>query len=208
MQTLPAPVTGRLVRVLVQEGSEVSKGDVLVEMSDQDPMYAVRLEQQIQFANDKVRAARDQVAFYDQQLTNLEEGRDLAISSARFELNVAIEKVRAARQHLQAELAELEQKRADRDRRQRLYDKRVVSQLDYQTAEASYLATKARVEAARAEVDQALNEEASKRAQVGRIANDLQFRLFRPAYRISPVRNRRLSHRQKNSVGCPTRRSA
>jgi multidrug resistance efflux pump len=177
IQTLPAPVTGRLVRVLVQEGSEVAKGDLLVEMSDQDPMYAARLEQQIQFAVDKVRAARDQVAFYDQQLANLDEGRDLAISSARFELNVAIEKVRAARQHLQAELAELAQKRADRDRRQRLYEKRVVSQLDYQTAEAAFLATEARVEAARAEVEQALNEEASKRAQVGQVANDLQAKI-------------------------------
>ena len=82
MQTLPAPVTGRLVRVLVQEGSEVDKGDVLVEMSDQDPMYAARLEQQIEFSRDKVRAARDQVKSYDQQLSNLEEARNLAISSA------------------------------------------------------------------------------------------------------------------------------
>ena len=60
LQTLPAPVTGRLVRSFIQEGSEVKKGDVLVEMSDQDPMYAARLQQQIEFASDKVTAARDQ----------------------------------------------------------------------------------------------------------------------------------------------------
>lgn len=177
MQTLPAPVTGRLVRVFVQEGSEVAKGDLLVEMSDQDPMYAARLEQQIQFATDKVRAARDQVAFYAQQLSNLEQGRDLAISGAQFEVNAATEKVRAARQNLQAALAALEQKRADRDRRERLYDRRVVSQLDYQTAQAAYLAAEARVEALRAEVEQSLNEEESRRARVGQTANDLQAKI-------------------------------
>jgi multidrug efflux pump subunit AcrA (membrane-fusion protein) len=177
IQTMPAPVTGRLVRVLVQEGSEVEKGDVLLEMSDQDPMYATRLEQQIEFAREKVRAARDQVKSYEQQLTNLEEARGLAISGATYELNVAKEKVRAARQRLLAAEAELEQKRADRDRRQRLYDRRLVSQLDYQTAQAAFLAAEARVEAARAEVEQAFNDEKSKQAKVGQIGNDLQAKI-------------------------------
>jgi multidrug resistance efflux pump len=170
-------VTGRLVRVFVQEGAAVEKGDLLVEMSDQDPLYAARLEQQIEFAQDKVRAARDQVAFYDTQLGNLEEARSLGVSSATFELNVATEKVRAERQHLQAAIAELAQKRADRDRKQRLFDRRLVSELDFQTAEAAFLAAEARVEAARAEVEQALNDEESKRAKVGQVANDLQAKI-------------------------------
>jgi multidrug efflux pump subunit AcrA (membrane-fusion protein) len=52
-----------------------------------------------------------------------------------------------------------------------------VSQLDYQTAEAAFLAEQARVEAARAEVEQALNEQESKRAKIGQIANDLQAKI-------------------------------
>jgi multidrug efflux pump subunit AcrA (membrane-fusion protein) len=177
IQTLPAPVTGRLVEVLVQEGSEVEKGDLLLEMSDQDPMYAARLQQQLEFARDKIKAARDQVSSYDQQLTNLDEARELAISGANFELNVATEKIRAAQQHLQAAIAELEQKRADRDRRKRLFARRLVSELDYQTAEAAYLSAGARVEAAKAEVEQALNLEKSKRAKVGQVARDLQAKI-------------------------------
>ena len=106
-------------------------------MSDQDPMYAARLEQQTQFARDKVQAARDQVKSYDQQLENLEEARNLAISSATYELTVTTEKVRATRQHQLAAEAELEQKRADRDRRQRLYARRLVSELDFQKVSRS-----------------------------------------------------------------------
>jgi multidrug resistance efflux pump len=177
MQTLPAPVTGRLVRVLVQEGSEVEKGDLLVEMSDQDPLYAQRLEQQLEFARDKILAARDQVASYDQQLRNLEEARELAISSADFELKVAEQKVRAARQHLEAAQADLVQKRADRDRRQRLFAKRLVSELDYQTAEAAFVGAEARVGAARAEVEQAINDREAKRLRVDQVARDLQAKI-------------------------------
>ncbi len=177
MQTLPAPVTGRLVQVFVQEGEAVEKGDVLVEMVDQDPLYATRLDQQIDFSEDKVRAARDQVAFYDQQLANLGEARDLAVAGAQFELNVATQKIREARQHLQAALAQFEQKRADRERKERLFARKLVSELDYQTAEADFLAAEALVEAARAEIDQATNEEEAKRAKVGQIGKDLQAKI-------------------------------
>jgi multidrug resistance efflux pump len=177
LQTIPAPVTGRLVRMMVQEGSEVRKGDLLLEMSDQDPLFAERLEQQYRLAAEKVRAARDQVAIYTQQLANLESARDLAISSARFELNVAVESVRAAEQGLAAAEAELAQKRADRDRRERLYARGVVSELDYQKAEADFLAATAKVKAAAASVEQARNAEEARRAEVGRVGMDQQAKI-------------------------------
>ncbi|MEM1249441.1 MAG: HlyD family efflux transporter periplasmic adaptor subunit [Acidobacteriota bacterium] len=177
MQTLPAPVTGRLTKVHVQEGSVVKAGDLLLEMTDQDPLYAQRLEQQVDFANDKLEAARDQLAFYNQQLANLEQGRTLAVSSAGFDLNVATEKVRAARQKQQAAEAKLVQKKADFERHERLFAKKVVSELDFQTAEAAYLSAQADLEGARAEVEQALNDERSKDAKVGQTSNDLQAKI-------------------------------
>ena len=88
----------RLVKLAVREGSFVERGDLLAEMADQDPQYSTRLEQQYQFALDKVEAARGQVEVYDQQLNNQERGRRLALDSAQFALNVAIEKVKAEEQ--------------------------------------------------------------------------------------------------------------
>ena len=193
MQTIPAPVTGRLVRVMVQEGSEVEQGDLLVEMSDQDPLFAERLEQQYRLAMDKVQAARDQISFYTQQLASLEAARELAVSSARFELNMAIEGVRAAEQGLIAAEADQEQKQADRDRRDRLFARGVVSELDNQKAAAEHRAAVARVEAARATVERARNGEQAHRAEVGRVGLDLKAK-------IESIKSHREDARSKSAL--------
>lgn len=176
-QTIPAPVTGRLVRLEVQEGTFVEKGTVLAEMADQDPQYSARLEQQYQFALDKVDAARDQVDFYDQQLKNQEDAKRLAQDSAQFELNVAIEKVKAEEQGLEGAEAEFEQKRADRERKWRLFQEGVVSELDYQKAQAAFLWSSAKVEELKAQVEQARNVEKVKLTDLGRLGNDLQAKI-------------------------------
>ncbi|ANM31446.1 hypothetical protein ABI59_20510 [Acidobacteria bacterium Mor1] len=177
IQTLPAPVTGRVVEIFALEGAEVKKGDLLVEMADQDPQYASRLQQQIDLSAAKVEAAEQQIAAYEQQLINLEEARALAVAAAEADLRVAIEKVREKRQHLQAKEAELVQKKADLERRRRLFSRRLVSELDFQTAEAAHASAAASVEAARAAVEQALNEETSKRARVGQVDRDLRVKI-------------------------------
>lgn len=176
-QVIPAPVTGRLVRLLVQEGAHVDEGQLLAEMADQDPQYSMRLEQQLQFTRDKVKAAKDMVALYDQQLVHLEDSREQAISSASFALNVAIEKVRGAERDLEGLEAELEQKRADRERKSTLLAKGVVSELESQKAEADYLAARSKVDSAKAKVEQARNDEKAKMADVGKVSSDQQAKI-------------------------------
>jgi adhesin transport system membrane fusion protein len=172
IQMIPAPVSGRLVRLHVKEGSFVRAGEPLAEMADQDPNYALRLEQQFELTREEVRAAEDTVQFYDQQLVFLEDAREQAVSAATFALNVAIDKVRAEEQGLEALEAELEQKRADWQRKQTLWPEGVVSELDFQKAEADYLGAKAKVEAAKSKVGQARNEEQAKMAKVKQVAAD------------------------------------
>jgi multidrug resistance efflux pump len=171
-QIIPAPVTGRLVRLEVQEGVFVRKGELLAEMADQDPQYSQRLEQQFQFVQQKVDAAKEMVRFYDSQLVRLEDAREDAVTSATFDLQQAIEKVRAAQQDLSATEAEYEQKRADRERKWNLFTNGVASELEFQKAEADHLAAQAKVEAAKAKVEQARSEENSKMAKVGQIGNE------------------------------------
>jgi len=171
-QVIPAPVSGRLVELLVREGDFVQEGQKIAEMADQDPDYAGRLLQQLELAGQKARAARDMIAFYDQQLVFLEDAREQAVTEASAELDVAIEKVRAAEQDLYAAEAEYEQKLADRERKWTLWQRGVVSELEFQKAEADYKAAKAKVESNKAKVEQARNEERAKMAAVGKVASD------------------------------------
>lgn len=171
-QTIPVPVTGRLARVLVRDGSVVKKGDLLAELVDQDPRYTERLLQQTNYAQDEVSAARGQYDFYVQQLVHLEDAREEAINGATFELNVAIEKVRAVEQELDAMEADYDQKRIDRDRKDRLAPKGVVSVLDQQKSQADYVAARSKVGATKAKVEQARNEERSKMAKINQISAD------------------------------------
>lgn len=176
-QVIPAPVTGLLVELLVQEGVFVEQGQILARMADQDPQYALRLEQQMQLARDKVRAARDMIEFYDQQVGFLETAREQAVSSARFAYNVAVEYVRVTERELEGLEAELAQKEADRERKSVLLERGVVSELDFQKAEAEFLSARAKVEAARAKVDQALNTQRAKEADMGQVASDQQAKI-------------------------------
>ena len=169
-QVLPAPVSGRLAKLHVQEGERVAKGQLLAELADQDPEFALRLDQGVQFAQAKVDAARSAVSQYDQQLVFLEDARETAVSSAEADLRNAIQKVRAAEQDLVAMEAEGEQKRTDRERKWTLYTKGVASQLDFQKAEADALAAQAKVEASKAKVSQSRAEEEAKMASVDKIA--------------------------------------
>lgn len=176
-QVIPAPVTGRLVALHVVEGSHVAEGQLLAEMADQDPQYSQRLQQQFEFARDKVQAAHDQVQTYEQQLVFLEEALEQAVNGARYELNSAIEKVRAEVQGLEAAEAEYEQKVADRERKAKLFSQGIGSELDFQKAEADYLSAKAKVEAAKAKVEQARNEELAKMASMYKIGSEQQAKI-------------------------------
>lgn len=176
-QVIPAPVTGRLVELLVQEGDFVQKGQLLARMADQDPNYALRLEQQMQFTRDKVRAAKDMIDFYDQQLRFLEAAREQAISSARFAYNMAVENLRVTEREQEGYEAELAQKRPDRERKLKLWEGGVVSELDFQKAEAEFLGAQAKAEAAKSKVSQARNSMFAKEADMGKIASDQQAKI-------------------------------
>ena len=192
-QVIPAPVTGRLVRLEVHEGQYVREGQLLAELADQDPLYSARLEQQSGFARQKLDAARLQVLNYDSQLEHLVEARELALTTASYELKGAIEKVRAAEQEMQGLEANYEQKFLDRERKWKLYEEKLVSELDLQKAEADSLSAFAKVEESKAKVEQARNAELAKMAGMGKTGSDL-------AAKIESTKSAREGSRSKVSL--------
>lgn len=56
-QTISAPIKGRIRQWFVHEGSQVKKGDPLLEITDNDPRYMERLQLELDAARKKVKVA-------------------------------------------------------------------------------------------------------------------------------------------------------
>ena len=177
MQSIPSPVTGRLTHLHVQEGSVVQEGALLIELADLDPEYVDRLKQQVAFARRKVEAAYDTVGLFTRQLELLDVERGQKIAMAEAEFAMAQDKVRAEEQELLAAIADSDQKDADRERRESLFAKKLVSELDFQKAVAAAATAKAKVSAVRAKVAQVRSERRAKEVKVQQIANATQVKI-------------------------------
>ena len=193
LQRMPAPVTGRIVEVHVLEGSRVEKDELLIEMSDLDPQFRARLEAQVRFAEQKLGAARESLDFYTRQVANLGTSREMAITVAQFEADMAQQKVRAAEQDLAAARANLVQKKADVDRQERLFEQKLRSELDAQKARAAYEQAEAKVESAQAKIAEAKSDLEAKKAKISKVDNDTDAKL-------QSVRSSREDARAKVSV--------
>lgn len=177
IQIIPAPVTGVLEEVLVQEGSFVEVGDLLARMRDQDPFFKERLEDQVRIAELKVDAADKMVKSYDFQRESLKLARDEAISSAQFSFQVAQENLAALEEDLRGYEAKLEQKEADFNRQRNLLEGGAASEDAFQQAERDFRAAEADLKSAHKRVEQAKSQVNAKQADIGRVRNDEQAKL-------------------------------
>ena len=177
IQTIPAPVSGRLADLRVQEGSVVRKGDVLAEMEDLAQGLATRLQQQLQIAVVERESAHGQLESLDARILQLVDEREFALQSARSELKVAIEAVNAERAVQVGLRADREQKETDYRRKQRLLQGGAKSTLEFQEAAATYEQSKSKVEASIRRVDQLLAEEEARAVEIDRIAASMQAKI-------------------------------
>lgn len=166
---IPAPVTGPLVRLEVTEGMYVKRGDLLAQMSDQDPQYVQRLQQQVEFVRSRLEAAQRMVEVYASQVGLLEQARSQSITAAELAVASAIQAVEINERELSGLEADLAQKRADFERKASLLKPGVVSELDFQKAEAEFISATNKVAAAAARVGQARNDRQAKEADVERV---------------------------------------
>ncbi len=177
IQIIPAPVTGVLEEVFVQEGTFVEQGDLLARMRDQDPFFKERLEDQVRIAELKVDAANKMVESYDFQRESLRSARGEAVSSAEFGLQVAEENLAALEEDLRGYEAKLAQKRADFERQRNLLEGGAASEDAFQEAERDFLEAEANLKSAEKRVEQAKSQVKAKQADIGKVRNDEQAKL-------------------------------
>jgi len=192
IQTIAAPVSGRVERAWVIEGSRVEKGDRLLEIVDNDPSILRRLEEQRAALRAQLQAAREKVRVFRLQVEALREAQGLAVEAASRQVEVARAEVRSAQHGFEAARAVEEQARANFERHRELVEEGLVSDLEFEVTERVYKEAKARVEQAREALEAARQDEQARLADLGRARSENQAR-------IESARSREQSARAETS---------
>lgn len=171
-QVVDATVEGRVVRVLVREGTDVREGDVLMELADVDPAYASRLGSEADALRQRVQSARAAVLEMEGRILDLQEARSRAIAAAEARTQATSDRRIAADQRVIEAEAQLARDRLQLTRREKGVAQGVASDRDLEVAVADARRSEAALEQARAAADAAGADEAAARAERARVETE------------------------------------
>jgi multidrug efflux pump subunit AcrA (membrane-fusion protein) len=176
-QTVDSPVSGRVLRWHVREGTEVKKGDLLAEVADIDPEVLGRLEGQRGQLEAKIRAKEEELSAYRLQLAQIEAARDLQVGAARQRLDASSEKARGARESVASAEASLAAATVQEERMRRLLGSGVVSRRDVEVAQRDAEVARRNLNSARANLRSAQADLGVAGVEVDRTRTDAQARV-------------------------------
>ncbi len=171
-QIVDAPVEGRVANVLVTEGSYVREGDVLIELSDNDPEILQRLAEERDALAARVDSSREAVLQMEGRILDLQESRMRAIGAADARLRTATDRRVAAEERIIEMEAQLARDEAQLVRRERGLAEGVASERDLEVARADRDRSTAQLAQARATAAAARNEEVAAREEMARVGAD------------------------------------
>lgn len=177
IQTIAAPVDGRVQQAWVIEGSRVKKGDALLEIVDNDPSILMRLEEQRRALESQLSAAGEKVRLFQSQVEALQASQRLAMEAARNQVEVARAAVQSERYGFEASRAVEEQARLNYERHRELVEDGLVSDLAFEVTERTWKEARARVEQSRQALAAAEHDEEAKVAELGQIETENQARI-------------------------------
>jgi len=172
IQTIAAPVDGRVRQAWVKEGSRVEAGDPILEIVDNDPSILQRLETQRAALETQLGSAEERLAVYSKQIDALTRARQLSIDAAVNQVEVAAARTRAARHALDEARAKTEQAELNFRRQRDLVQEGLVAEFDFEVAQRQQREAVARLEQARQSLEAARSDEASRGADQERIGTE------------------------------------
>jgi len=144
-----APVDGRIVSWLVNEGESVVAGQPLAELADNDPNILDRLGSVRDAAHGYRAAIESSVSIAEEQVRALSEARDAAVTSAQAEVKIARDRRDEKNQKLLAARAKESTAEINLRRQRDLNGKGLASDREFELAELAAATT--RSETAQAE---------------------------------------------------------
>lgn len=166
-QTVEAPVYGRVARwgENIVEGAVVTKGQLILEIEDNDAERAMRLDQQVAATEQKLAFAVEKVKSYFSQIEEYRQSRTLITESYRQLLAVADQKIQAAEADLAAANAAEWQLKLDHERQGTLAREGIVGNIKAQEAQTKYEQAVAKRKAAENYLAAASSERKAKEAE-------------------------------------------
>ncbi|WNG18972.1 HlyD family secretion protein [Cystobacter fuscus] len=171
-QTLQAPVAGRITRWAVQEGSRVKEGELIVELSDNDPELMTRLQEQRGAIEARISAAQSQMLAYESRVDALRSSRLAGIDAAGSRVLMVRERIRSAEQSLAAAEVTRETARLNLERQRTLHKDGLTATRALELAQLEYTKAGTDTESARASLNAARNELAALGSERQRIQTD------------------------------------
>lgn len=172
-QEIDAPIEGRVTRWYVREGSPVKKGELLLELTDNDPSILQRLKEE----RDAVLARKNAAVTRAQSIISrqkaLESSKQASIRAAESRVAMAKERVRAAKQAVEATEASEKTARLNLERQQKLFAQGLTSQRNVELAQLEMVKTTTEIERAQATLQAAMGEEAALLSDRVKVENDL-----------------------------------
>ena len=153
-QAIEAPISGRITRVWVQEGTPVREGDPLFEITDIDDQRIQRLNVQLTALQAKLDSFEAQAQNYRFNVDNTRSIGELTVQANEANVSQAEQKVTGAEADLEGANAELVAATNQVERKRRLYESGTgaVSLRQLELAEADYGVAVSKVESAEAKV--------------------------------------------------------
>lgn len=158
-QEIDAPIEGRITRWNVREGSEVKAGELLLELTDNDPEILQRLKAERDAVAMRRAAGVTRVESLRARQASLDASRTAAIRGAASRVSMARERVRAATHALEAARAAATTAHLNVERQQKLHERGLVPRRAMELAQLETVRSMTEVERAAATVQAAMGEE-------------------------------------------------
>ena len=148
-QAIQAPIEGRIQLLLVQEGDRVRAGDVIAELTDNDPEIIARIRRERDAAVAHKTAARGSVEVAKAKISALELAREAKTSSATLRTEMSRNRLDAAEQSVTAAEAKLRAAKLNVERKLALYEEGLASKRELEIAQMEIDTEEAEVERAK-----------------------------------------------------------
>lgn len=172
-QDLDAPIEGRVTTWYVKEGSRVKAGELLLDLTDNDPAILQRLDEERQALVARREAATLRATSIAARQLSLASSRRAGLSAAQTRVRMAQERSRAAQQALEATQAAVVATKSNLERQTRLLEQGLASVRAVELAQLEAVRTTTDVERAGATLAAALAEESALDADRTRVEHDL-----------------------------------